>query len=75
MTRRVLVITMFRANFGDGTHSQPYTDIRDARCEKWGRAAIVQYRTSIERLEGNTWIVVEPSRASLTGPPIVEKRS
>lgn len=63
----------YRANFGDGTHTRPYPDIRDARREKWARAAIVQYRTAIEGSAGfdGPWIVVEPSRASLNGPPVV----
>jgi hypothetical protein len=72
----------YRANFGDGTHSQAYADIRDARAAKWARAAIVQYRTSIEQATGDLtqgtqywqWTVIEPSRASLNGPVIGEVR-
>lgn len=67
----------YRANFGDGSHGAEHLDIRDARREKWGRAAIVQYRTSIEvqSAPGCAWSLAEPSRASLNGPPIVEVRA
>lgn len=66
----------YRANFGDGTWTKSYPDIRDARMAKWGRAAIVQYRTSIEgQTERGDWVVVEPSRASQNGPVIVEQRA
>lgn len=66
---------LFRANYGDGTHSKAFQDIRDARLEKWSRAGIVQYRTSIERSEdGHTWATVEPSGAHRNGPAIVEQR-
>lgn len=72
-------MSLYRANFGDGTHSSGYEDIRDAKLQIWGRAGIVQYRTSIETHSGiggllNGWSVVEPSRASLNGPPVVEER-
>lgn len=67
----------YRANFGDGTHSKAYPDVRDAKREKWARAGIVQYRTSIEcRLgDGGSWETVIPSRASQNGPAVVEERS
>lgn len=68
-------MTLYRANFGDGTHTKAYPDIRDARLAKWGRAAIVQYRTAIEvQTDGGDWRTAEPSRASLNGPPIAEVR-
>jgi hypothetical protein len=69
---------LYRANFGDGTTSKGYPDRRDALRAKWGRAGIVQYRTSIEAHDGGPlaegWVVIEPSRASRNGPPIVEIR-
>lgn len=65
----------YRANFGDGTHTKAFADIRDALLAKMGRAGIVQYRTSIEAVEGRgDWYTVTPSRVSLNGPAIVEKR-
>ena len=66
---------VYRANFGDGTYTKGYADIRDARREKWARAAIVQYRTCIEvQTARDDWQTVEPSRASLNGPPIRHSR-
>lgn len=66
-------MTLYRANFGDGTHSRTFADMRDAKLAVWGRAGIVQYRSSVEASSGDgTWITVLPSRASLNGPPIVE---
>jgi len=67
---------LYRANFGDGTWTKNYTDIRDARVAIWGRAARVQYRSFIERFDpiANAWEVVSPSRAMRNGPPIVEQR-
>lgn len=70
---------LYRANFGDGTTTKGFADIRDARLAKWGRAAIVQYRTSIESHSGvgplaDGWTTVEPSRASLNGPAVTERR-
>ncbi len=68
---------MYRANFGDGTYSRGWFDIRDAQLAIWGRAAIVQYRSSIEQSteDGQSWIVVKPSRASQNGPAITEQRA
>jgi hypothetical protein len=66
-------VCLYRANFSDGTWSKSYPDIRDARAAKWSRAAIVQYRTSIEQATETGWIVLEPSRASRNGPPIIEQ--
>ena len=70
---------LYRANYGDGETSGAFSDIRDARLAMWSRAGIVQYRTSIERHEGGRldsgWFVVEPSRATRNGPPIVERVS
>ncbi len=63
---------MYRANFGDGTHTKGYEDIRDARLAMWGRASIVQYRTSIEQQIDGVWHVVYRSRADYNGPVIVE---
>lgn len=68
-------MTMYRANFGDGTYTSAFSDIRDARLAKWGRAAVVQYRTSIEVCRGGVWAVIEPSRASQNGPAIAEVRA
>ncbi len=64
---------MYRANFGDGTYGKASSDIRDARLDKWERAAIVQYRTSIEVQTETGWETVQPSRASQNGPPIVNQ--
>lgn len=72
---------LFRANFGDGTHSDGWPDIRDAQRAMRERAGIVQWRTSIEmqqngsRLAGADWVVIIPSRASLNGPVITEIRA
>ena len=67
-------MTLYRADFGDGTHTRGYPDIRDARAAIWGRAAIVQYRSRIERqVDGGPWTVHVPSRADQNGPPIVER--
>ena len=66
---------MYRANYGNGETGEPHQDIRDARLDKWGRAAIVQYRTAIERHVGSGhWVIQEPSRASQNGPVITELR-
>lgn len=65
---------MYRANFGNGETGRPHLDIRDARLDKWARAGIVQWRTSIERCAPGGWETVEPSRAAQSGPPIEEVR-
>ncbi len=66
---------LYRANFGDGTYTKGWPDLRDALLAVWGRSAIVQYRSFIERrtLAGN-WETFRPSRASQNGPAIVEQR-
>lgn len=69
------MVTLYRANFGDGTWTRGYLDIRDAKLAVWGRAAIVQYRSSIERYDGGDWVTVCPSRVSLNGSAITEVRS
>lgn len=63
---------LYRANFGDDTHTKGYPDIRDAKLAIWGRAGIVQYRSSIEALTPDGWQVVCPSKASQNGPAITE---
>lgn len=66
---------LYRANFGDGTWTRGFEDIRDARLRIWERAGIVQYRSSIEqRGEDGRWVVLLPSRAMKKGPAIVEER-
>lgn len=67
-------LRVYRANFGDGTHTKEYADIRDAKLAIWGRAAIVQYRSFVEQKAADGWVTVIPSRAEVNGPPIVEKR-
>lgn len=62
---------LYRANFGDGTYTRGWADIRDARRAIWGRAGIVQYRSFIERLTDGVWTPIGPSRAMLNGPVIV----
>lgn len=65
----------YRANFGDGTWTRPYLDVRDARREIWGRAAIVQYRSFVEATDSKgDWYILIASRASRNGPPITEQR-
>lgn len=62
----------YRANFGDGTYTKAYADIRDAKREIWARAGIVQYRSYIEQeVATGEWAIVQPSRAQRNGPPIV----
>jgi hypothetical protein len=61
----------YRANFGDGTTTRAYADIRDAKLAIWGRAAIVQYRSSVESYVNSQWVTVCPSRAERNGPAIV----
>lgn len=64
---------MFRANFGDGTYTSPFPDIRDAKLAIWGRAAIVQYRSFIEiQDDGGNWMILYPSQAS-KNPIVVAK--
>ena len=67
----------YRANFGDGTHSKSYPDIRDARREKRAQAAIVQWRTGIECCDASAtfcvWTMIEPSRSS-AAPVVTEVR-
>lgn len=64
---------VYRANFGDGTHTKGYEDIRDAKLCIWGRAAIVQYRSSIEQsVNGREWHTYMSSRAAKNGPAIEE---
>lgn len=60
-------MTLYRANFGDGTWTKAFADVGDAKMAKWGRAAIVQYRTSIEVYNG-AWRTMIPARATLNGP-------
>lgn len=64
---------LYRANFGDGTHTKGFADIRDVKLAIWGRAGIVQYRSSVEvqTTEGN-WQTLHPSKASQNGPVITE---
>lgn len=66
-------MTKYRANFGDGTWTKAFTDIRDAKRMIWARAAIVQYRSFVEEnVSPGNWTVTIPSRASRNGPVIVE---
>lgn len=68
---------IYRANFGDGTWTRSFADIRDAKREIWARAGIVQYRSWIEvkSIGQDSWSVAIPSRASVNGPAIVERRN
>lgn len=61
---------MYRANYGDGTYSPAYPDIRDAKLAKWGRAAIVHGKPSCRHARVRTarrlWKSVRKQR---TGVP------
>lgn len=66
---------VYRANFGDGSYSGESIDILDAKLAIWGRAAIVQYRSSVEISDdGRSWRTLLRSSAERNGPPIVEQR-